>query len=100
MDPNERILKFMRERGWTKYKLAKEAGLSQSTIANVFTRNNVPTVQTLESICTAFGITLAQFFAEGDFYELTPEQKQMFDKWVMLTPEQKDLLYALIEQMK
>jgi hypothetical protein len=34
MDTNERIRLLMAERGWSEYSLGKEAGLSQSTIAN------------------------------------------------------------------
>lgn len=100
MDPNDKIKQYMQIHNWTEYRLAKEADLSQSTISNIFKRNTVPSIPTLEAICAAFGITVAQFFAEGDFVELTPEQKQFFDKWVTLTAEQKELLYALIEQMK
>ena len=74
MNTNERIVALMRERGWTEYRLAKESGLSQSTIANLFQRNTIPSISTLESICTGFGITLAQFFSDGNFVELTDEQ--------------------------
>ena len=90
----------MNERGWTEYKLAKVSGLSQSTIANLFRRNTVPSVATLEAICSGFGITLAQFFAENDLVELTDEQKDLFERWVALTEEQKALLYDLIKNMK
>ena len=97
---NERIRQLMDERNWTEYRLAKESKLSQSTIANLFKRNTVPSVTTLESICSGFGITLAQFFSEGNIVELTNEQKKLFDKWVSLTGEQKHLLMGLIQQMK
>jgi transcriptional regulator with XRE-family HTH domain len=100
MDTNERIRQLMNERGWTEYRLAKEAGLSQSTIANLFRRNTIPSVVTLEAICSAMGITLAQFFSEGRMVELTGEQKDLFDRWVSLTKEQKGLLYDLMKNMK
>lgn len=100
LDANARIRQLMNERNWTEYKLAKEAKLSQSTIANLFNRNTVPTIATLEAICAGFGITLAQFFAEGDMVELTGEQQEMFNRWVCLTNEQKRLLHELIKQMK
>ena len=58
MDAQKRIKQLMEERGWTDYRLAKEANLSHSTITNVFKRNNAPTLPTLEVICRAFGITL------------------------------------------
>ena len=44
----------MDERGWTEYRLAKESGLAQSTITNMFNRNNAPTFSTLEAICGAY----------------------------------------------
>jgi transcriptional regulator with XRE-family HTH domain len=101
MNPtNQRIKQFMNERNWTEYRLAKESKLSQSTIANLFKRNTIPGVTTLESICNGFGITLAQFFNEGNNVELTHEQKILFDKWVTLTGEQKQLLLELINNMK
>lgn len=89
MDVLERLRGLLDERGWTEYRLAKECGLSESTIANIFRRNSVPSITTLESICNGFGITLSQFFADGDMVELTPQAKELFDNWVTLTPEQK-----------
>ena len=100
MNTNERIVALMNERGWTEYRLAKESGLSQSTIANLFQRNTVPSISTLESICGGFGITLAQFFSDGNFVELTDEQVEFFEKWKYLTPEQKELIFKVIDNMK
>ncbi|GHU52473.1 DNA-binding protein [Clostridia bacterium] len=80
MNTNERIRQLMDERNWTEYRLAKESKLSQSTIANLFKRNTVPSVTTLDAICGGFGITLAQFFSEGNIVELSDEQKEVFDK--------------------
>ena len=48
MDIIKHIKDLMEERGWTNYRLGKEAGLSQSTITNLFNRNNAPTIPTLE----------------------------------------------------
>ena len=100
VDTNERIRQLMNERQWSEYRLAKESGLSQSTIANLFKRNTVPSVATLESICKGFGMTLAQFFRDGNLIELSDDQKELFDKWVTLTPEQKQILFELIKNMK
>ncbi|MFR7962298.1 MAG: helix-turn-helix domain-containing protein [Roseburia intestinalis] len=54
MDIQGRIRELMEERSWTEYRLAKEANLSHSTVANMFNRNNAPTFPTLEAICNAF----------------------------------------------
>lgn len=61
-----RIRQLMNERGWTIYRLAQESGLSQTTISNIFKRNNQPSLPTVNAICDACGITLAQFFTEND----------------------------------
>ena len=100
MDVLERLRRLMYERDWTEYRLAKESGLSQSTISNMFYRNTIPSVATLEIICRAFGITLAQFFADGNFVELTDEQYDFFNRWAALRPEQKRLVDELITQFK
>lgn len=100
MDAKARIKELMKERGWSEYRLAVASGLSQSTVANIFNRNTTPSVATLESICNGFGITLAQFFAEGNMVELKEEQREMFAAWSALTKEQKDVLAQLILVMK
>ena len=99
MDTHSRLRQLMAERGWTAYRLAKESGLSESTLANIFKRNTVPSIGTLESVCSAFGISLAQVFAESEMVELTPELKELFDNWVSLTPEQKQAALQMIRAM-
>ncbi len=100
MDTNERLRKILDERGWTYYKLSKSSGLSESTVTNIFKRNTVPSIPTLEMICKGFGITLSQFFADGDMVELTPDLKQIFDGWSNLTPRQKQAVMQMIDAMK
>lgn len=100
MDAKERIRQLMAERGWSEYRLAIEAGLSQSTVANIFNRNTTPSVATIEAICGAFGMTLAQFFAQHSVVELTEEQQAMFRKWSSLTKSQKEAIEHLIRVMK
>ena len=86
MDAQKRIKQLMSERGWTDYRLAKEANLSHSTVTNMFSRNNAPTPPTSEAVCKAFAITLAQFFLEGDEDFLTGEQRLLFSKWSSCVP--------------
>ena len=100
MDAQRRIKQLMEERSWTDYRLAKESGLSHSTVTNMFNRNNAPTLPTLEAVCKAFGITLAQFFTEGNSPELTEEQRLLFAKWSTLKDDQKQALLALIDTMR
>ena len=99
MDTHERLRQLLIERGWSEYKLAKRCGLSESTVANIFRRNTVPSIATLETICSGFGITMSQFFAEGDMVEITPELKELFENWVNLTPEQKKAANQMLKAM-
>ena len=100
MDIQKRIKDLMEERGWTDYRLAMESGLSHSTVSNMFKRNNAPTIPTLEAICKAFGITLSQFFAEGEeAVILTDEQREIFATWSLLNPKQKSLLLEFLGTM-
>lgn len=100
MDTNKRLKQLLKERGWSEYRLAKNCGLSESTIANIFRRNTQPSIITLEIICKAFGITLSQFFAEGDMIEVTPELKELFENWVNLTPKQKEAALQMLKAMR
>ncbi len=97
MDIRKRLIELQQQRGWSDYRIAKEAGLSSNTVSNIYRRGNTPSLSTLESLCKAFDLTLAQFFAEDNLVELTPEQKNLFNKWTVLTPEQKNALMQIID---
>ena len=76
--------------GWTRYAAG---GIVEDN------RNTMPSIPTLEAICRGMGITLSQFFANGDMVELTPELMELFDSWVNLTPEQKAAALQLLKAM-
>ena len=99
MDIHAKLRQLLNDRSWTEYRLSKECGLSESTIANIFKRNTLPSIPTLESICRGFGITVSQFFAEGDMVEMTPELKELFGAWSSLTAEQKKTIIQVIRTM-
>ena len=94
------LSRLLEERGWRVYRLAQEAGVPQSTLANLFLRNNMPTVPTLERICQALGITMAEFFSQQP--TLPPEEEltaQLLEEWAALSPAQKRLVLELVHQL-
>lgn len=97
IDVNVKLKELLEKTGWSEYKLAKESGLSESTVANIFRRNTVPSIATLEAICNGFGITLSQFFSEKEMVELTPDLKELFENWKPLTVTKKQ---AAIQMLK
>jgi len=99
-DVLQEITKLRLERGWTEYELAKNSGLTQSTISTWYRKGQTPTIQTLDKVCTGLGISLSQFFAEGtDAIVLTDEQKEMLDNWSALNKTQREIVLNLIKNM-
>ena len=96
LDTLGRLRQLLDERNWTEYRLAKASGLSDSTIKNIFKRNTQPTIETLEAVCRGLGITLAQFFADEEMVELTPDLKELFIGWVNLKSDQKAAVLTVV----
>ena len=99
MDVHAKLKQLMKDRGWSEYRLSKECGLSESTLANFFKRGTMPSISTLETICQSFGITLSQFFCESETVELSPELKDLFEGWVSLTSKQKSAVLEVVSAM-
>ena len=94
------ITEYREDRGWTEYQLAEHSGLPQSTISSWYRKNMVPTIPSLEKICSAFGITLSQLFAEDDApVSLTESQRKLLDRWSRLSEDQQSVVFALIDKM-
>ena len=92
-----RIRQLMAERGWTIYRLAQESGLSQTTISNISKRNNQPSLPTVNAICDACGITLAQFFTENDTANSPNTKSELDDSVAALKEDQREALAAFIK---
>ena len=81
------IIKTQREaRGWSEYQLAERSGLPQSTISSWYKKDMTPSFASLEKISDAFGITLSQFFADGEeSVVLTASQRKILDNRIAFT---------------
>lgn len=98
MDINKKIETLRFQRGWSMYELAQEAGITQSTLSSMIKRGNPPKIDTLECICEAFGVTLAQFFTEDEQLELLSEDEKELISLFRKTPDIKK--QALIDLLK
>lgn len=99
MDVKARLQQLMDERGWTIYKVAKEADIPWSTVRNMFKRNTEPSIITLECICKGMGISLCQFFDEDNQMGLSDEQKQLIQEWSRLNDKNKKIINELLEAL-
>ena len=100
MDVTKKLMLILEDRGWSEYRLAKESNLPYSTVLNIFQRNNQPSISTLEAMCNGLGITLAQFFTEDEsLVMLTEEQKEILEKYEVLSKGQKEMIVDLLDVM-
>lgn len=99
LDIKERLEILMNERGWTIYRVAKEANIPWSTVRNMFKRNTEPSVATLECICSGMGITLSQFFDVDNTLGITDEQRVLLENYSMLSEKNKRIVSELLEAL-
>lgn len=99
IDVLKKINELRIKKGWSIYKLADEAGITQSTLSNMIARNSTPSIKTLEQICEAFGITLAEFFTENT--EISDiENLSLISNYKSLSKRDQEIIKNLINQMK
>lgn len=91
----KKIRQLQYDRDWTDYKLAQEAGISQSSLATLYARQTPPKLDMLQRICDAFGITLSQFFLEDEQIEILSEREKIFLSYFRKLSSKKQ--QALIE---
>ena len=84
-------------RNWSIYKLAEEAGLTQSTVANMFARDTLPSIKTLEALCSALGISLSEFFAEDNSSNF--EDAMIINAYNKLSQRDKRIIKSLLKAM-
>lgn len=93
-------LKFLREkRGMSIYRLAREAKVSQSFLSAIEAGQKVPTVTTLQKICEALGISLAEFFTDKPI-QVPNYLRPLLDESRCLKPEQIKKLTEFLASLK
>ena len=99
MNVIERIHQLRLERGWSVNNLAMEAEMTQSTLNSILSRNTPPKIETLQSLCTAFKITLAQFFLEDEQFELVNgKEKELLGAFRKLTNEKQQAVLDFLSK--
>ena len=97
----EHIKEICKQRGWSYYKLAKESGISHSSLNYTMKHQHVPTINTLIKICNGLDITLSQFFDDIDNNK-SEEQDKLISLWNLLNEKEKELaliyIYGLLHK--
>lgn len=101
MDILRRITELRCQRGWTEYTLAVSAGLPQSTISSWYKKGMLPSLGSLEKICQGLGITLSQFFCEGEnTVTLQSGQMELLQKYNGLSDTQKEQVVIFMDALR
>ena len=88
------------KRDISKYRLSQLSGISQSSLGRIMAQENLPSLITLEKICTALGVTLSQFFQEGNSENLTEEQKEVLGIWNDLSTNEQETVMSMLRGLR
>lgn len=97
MDIGQRIRLLREGVGLSGRALALKVGLDPSQINKIEHNVNKPSLEALERICAALGLTLAEFFSD-QAPEVPPEVRQVVVKVQKLSPRQLKILNDVLDE--
>lgn len=93
-------VKLIREsKNLSTTKLAKMAGIAQSTLRDIELGNSKATYNSIEKICNALGMTLPQILKYDFDFDDCEFQEQLLQAVQKLNPQQKQALLNLVSLM-
>ena len=92
-----RITDLCQERNVSCYELAKRSGVPYSTLNTLLLKGTHPSLPTLMRICDGLGITVQQFFSDGDNSTLTTQQEECLSLFNILTRDEQALAIAYMK---
>lgn len=96
----ERTDELLRERNWTRYRLAREMNDSPTSLNNMFHRPSTPGIPMIRRICRALGITIEEFYLkDGEMMDLTPQQTDLVRSFALLDAEERDRALTFIKKL-
>jgi transcriptional regulator with XRE-family HTH domain len=81
----ENLEKALENKNWSRYRLSKESGVSQTTLRDIFgTKKVTPTTNTLSKIAKALDVPISDFFDDNQpkkerDYSLTTKEQENID---------------------
>lgn len=91
----KRVRHFREKKGFSQNHLAELAGISSTYIYQIESGKKCPTVEYIDFICTALGVSLSDFFSD------VPPMPSAIDtdKISRLSPKQKRLLNDFLNSL-
>ena len=108
MDIGQKIIELRKKKGWSQYRLFKEAQIGQSTLSQIESGiKKHPNTVTLQKIAKALGVSMAEFDEDKLSFvmsrraklDLTPQQQAAADKLEAMPDEEKRRRMADAEKL-
>ena len=96
----DNIVSLCEKRDISKYRLSQLSGISQSSLGRIMAQESLPSLITLEKICTALGVTLSQFFQEENPVVLTDKQKEILKIWNDLSTNEQEIVISMLRGLQ
>ena len=94
----DKIESIREKKGISKFRLAKDAKIPYTTLTNMYKKDTMPTLSTLQKICDGLDITMAQFFTErGERIDLTEKQEELLLLWDSLPLDMQARVIGYLE---
>ncbi len=94
-----RIEKLRIEKGLTVAKLNMLAGISHSTLSSWRQRGTMPTIEVLDSLGMALGVSVAALLFDIDVDKLDGDEMELLSAWKKLNKAQKEAILLTIKNM-
>lgn len=102
MDVRQKIKVLMEQKHMTVYALAQKSDLTTACIQNWYSaRNYSPSIDALEKVCGALGVTMAELFCDDkqEMMVVDNEQRELLNLWQVLSADKREILLKLIKTM-
>ena len=98
MDIKEKITKIRKQKGWSLSKLARQAGLTTTTVYNWYNdKNATPSRDSIEDVCVAFGISIAEFYADIEMDNLTEKEIRLLELFRKIPEKEQEKALSMLE---
>ena len=94
-----RIEELRKSKGWSKYALAQNTGISINTIYSWY-NSSVTSLSNIVKICNAMDITLEQFFCIGGSFNKSDEENSLLTEWFCLSDLERKAIFSMIDVFK
>ena len=95
----DNIIALCKKRDMSKYRLAQLTGISQTV--SFIAKESLPTMPTVEKICDALGVTMAQFFAGMDVpVSLSESQQEVLNIWNNLDEKEQNVVIQMLRGLQ